>query len=109
MCGITGVMDIRGHRAIDTRLVQHMSDLLAHRGPDGTGQFATPGIALGHRRLAIVDVAGGQQPFNETGSIAVVPMEIYNFPDLVQSSRTRSPFPDPVRYRGRRTCLGGVG
>ena len=86
MCGFTGIMDIRGRRDIDTRIVQHMSDLLTHRGPDGSGQFDTPGIALGHRRLAILDVAGGQQPmFNETGSVAVVYNgEIYNFQDLVQ-------------------------
>lgn len=91
MCGITGIMDLRGHRGIDLRLVQHMSDLLAHRGPDGSGQFASPGIALGHRRLAILDVAGGRQPmFNETGSVAVVYNgEIYNFLDLVRELAAR--------------------
>lgn len=68
-----------------------MTDLLVHRGPDGDGQFAAPGIALGHRRLAIVDVAGGRQPmFNETGSVAVVYNgEIYNFPALVQELSAR--------------------
>ena len=86
MCGFAGIMDIRGRRDIDVRIVQHMSDLLVHRGPDGSGQFATPGLALGHRRLAILDVAGGQQPmFNETGSVVVVYNgEIYNFLDLMR-------------------------
>src|SRR5215470_213657 len=86
MCGITGIMDLRGNRGIDLRLVQYMSDLLTHRGPDGSGHFASPGIALGHRRLAILDVVGGRQPmFNETGSIALVYNgEIYNFAQLME-------------------------
>jgi asparagine synthase (glutamine-hydrolysing) len=84
-------MDLRGRRSIELRRVERMTDLLVHRGPDGDGQFAAPGIALGHRRLAIVDVAGGRQPmFNETGSVAVVYNgEIYNFADLVQELSAR--------------------
>src|SRR5215475_9654850 len=91
MCGIAGIMDLRGRRIIDPRQVERMTDLLVHRGPDGDGQYASPGIALGHRRLAIVDVAGGRQPmFNETGSVAVVYNgEIYNFADLVQELSAR--------------------
>jgi asparagine synthase (glutamine-hydrolysing) len=55
-----------------------------HRGPDGSGQWAEGGIALGMRRLAIIDVAGGDQPiFNEDGSVAVVfNGEIYNYLEL---------------------------
>jgi asparagine synthase (glutamine-hydrolysing) len=58
-----------------------MTDAIAHRGPDGAGVHAEPGIILGHRRLAIIDPAGGHQPmFNEDGSVAIVfNGEIYNF------------------------------
>src|SRR5215813_12364412 len=91
MCGIAGIMDLRGRRTIDVHRVERMTDLLAHRGPDGDGCYALSGIALGHRRLAIVDVAGGRQPmFNETGSVAVVYNgEIYNFGELVQELSAR--------------------
>lgn len=58
-----------------------MSDAIYHRGPDAQGRFEQPGLAMGMRRLAIIDLAGGDQPiFNEDGSVAVVfNGEIYNF------------------------------
>src|SRR5437660_1024789 len=61
-----------------------MCDAIVHRGPDDCGYFVGPGIALGMRRLSIIDVAGGQQPIgNEDGSIQVVfNGEIYNHHDL---------------------------
>ena len=61
-----------------------MSQLIAHRGPDGEGFWDTPHGTLGHRRLAIIDVAGGAQPmFNEDASLGVVLNgEIYNFIEL---------------------------
>ncbi len=64
--------------------VRAMTDAIAHRGPDGEGFHLDEGVALGHRRLAIIDPAGGQQPmFNETGSVAIVfNGEIYNFEQL---------------------------
>ncbi len=63
-----------------------MTDAISHRGPDGEGFFLQPGLALGHRRLAIIDPAGGQQPmFNEDRSIAIVfNGEIFNFETLRQ-------------------------
>ncbi|HQX80035.1 MAG TPA: asparagine synthetase B, partial [Steroidobacteraceae bacterium] len=62
-----------------------MNDSIAHRGPDGEGEHHEPGVALGHRRLAIIDVATGQQPlYNEDGSVVVVYNgEIYNFQSLI--------------------------
>ena len=62
-----------------------MTDILAHRGPDGDGFYFAPGIGLGHRRLAIIDLAGGDQPlFNEDRTVCVVfNGEIYNFPELM--------------------------
>src|SRR5471032_1482195 len=84
MCGITGLMDTRGRRAIDRNLLVAMTDRIAHRGPDGDGFHLGAGIGLGHRRLAIIDVAGGQQPlYNEDGTVAVsFNGEIYNFQEL---------------------------
>jgi asparagine synthase (glutamine-hydrolysing) len=81
MCGIAGLFDPRGQREIERKLLKHMADTMVHRGPDGEGFYAAPGIGLGHRRLAIIDLAGGAQPmFNETGTVAVVAnCEIFNF------------------------------
>ena len=72
MCGITGLWRHDGGN-VDSSLLQRMTDALAHRGPDGGGFHIEPGVGLGHRRLAIVDVAGGNQPmWNEDHSVAVV-------------------------------------
>eukprot|EP00913_Durusdinium_trenchii_P005948 g5560.t1 len=57
-------------------------DRLAHRGPDGRGSAQVPGAWLGHRRLAIVDPAGGAQPFRDRGLAWVANGEIYNHADL---------------------------
>ncbi|MDR3439928.1 XrtA/PEP-CTERM system amidotransferase [Telmatospirillum sp.] len=85
MCGLTGIFDTRGRQEIDRVTLQRMTDTLAHRGPDGRGEHVGPGIGLGHRRLAIIDVGGGHQPlYNEDGQVAVVfNGEIYNFQELV--------------------------
>jgi asparagine synthase (glutamine-hydrolysing) len=81
MCGIAGIFDFRGRAEIDRALLRRMTDILHHRGPDGDGFHYAPGIGLGHRRLAIVDLAAGDQPlYNEDGTVCVVYNgEIYNF------------------------------
>jgi asparagine synthase (glutamine-hydrolysing) len=81
MCGIAGLFDARGRNSIAPGLIKAMADAIAHRGPDGEGFHIAPGIALAHRRLAIIDLRGGHQPmFTPDGSIAVVfNGEIYNF------------------------------
>ena len=85
MCGIAGIFDCRGRGDADRRLLRRMTDVLGHRGPDGDGFYHAPGVGLGHRRLAIIDLAGGDQPlFNEDRTVCVVfNGEIYNFRDLV--------------------------
>jgi asparagine synthase (glutamine-hydrolysing) len=85
MCGITGLFDTRGRRDFDRTLVQRMNDTQRHRGPDGEGLHLEPGVALGHRRLSIIDIATGQQPlYNEDGSVVVVfNGEIYNYQELI--------------------------
>jgi asparagine synthase (glutamine-hydrolysing) len=85
MCGIAGIFDYHGRRDPDRRLLRCMTDILAHRGPDGDGFHYGPGVGLGHRRLAIVDLAGGDQPiYNEDRTVCVVfNGEIYNFHQLM--------------------------
>lgn len=85
MCGITGIFDLEGRREFDRDLVTRMNDSQTHRGPDEAGLHLEPGVALGHRRLSIIDLSTGQQPlFNEDGSVVVVfNGEIYNFQKLV--------------------------
>ncbi|MDP2809130.1 MAG: amidotransferase 1, exosortase A system-associated [Rhodocyclaceae bacterium] len=85
MCGISGLFDTQGRRDYPRELLQRINDIQAHRGPDEAGLHLEPGVALGHRRLSIIDIATGQQPlFNEDGSVAVIfNGEIYNFQELV--------------------------
>lgn len=83
MCGICGIYNFDGAPA-DRRLLGRMKSALAHRGPDGEGEFVCHEVALGHRRLSIIDVEGGAQPMaNETDTVQVVfNGEIYNFVEL---------------------------
>ena len=70
MCGIVGFVGARN----DARdVLQAMMDLIAHRGPDGQGQFVEGPAALGQRRLSIIDLEGGRQPmYNEDENLVVV-------------------------------------
>lgn len=80
MCGITGFMTQRGE-PVEERLLRHMNDQINHRGPDGEGYFFGGDVALGHKRLSIIDIAGGSQPMYSPGKDIVVSYngEIYNF------------------------------
>lgn len=83
MCGICGIWS--SHELTpETGRLDRMMKAIQHRGPDGEGQFLRPGLALGMRRLAIIDITGGHQPvFNENRSVSVVfNGEIYNFREL---------------------------
>jgi asparagine synthase (glutamine-hydrolysing) len=84
MCGIAGMVSPDGLAADDRSRVIRMRDLLSHRGPDDAGLAADQWAALGHRRLSIVDVAGGAQPMaNEDGTVWVCYNgEIYNHADI---------------------------
>ena len=87
MCGISGWFDTKESRPPNASLLKNMSDAIAHRGPDGEGFFLAPGIGLGHRRLAIIDLSTGDQPMaSQDGSIQIVfNGEIYNFRELRKS------------------------
>lgn len=80
MCGIAGAVCFDGLPSRAHRVVGEMTSAVAQRGPDGEGAYRDRYVSLGHRRLAIVDVADGRQPFcNEDGTIVVVfNGEIYN-------------------------------
>lgn len=86
MCGICGSFEYSSARPGDADRLDRMQDLLSRRGPDGRGRFLSEheGIALGHTRLAIIDLCTGAQPIsNEDGTIHVVfNGEIYNFKAL---------------------------
>jgi asparagine synthase (glutamine-hydrolysing) len=84
MCGLAGIFHQDVRAEIDATLLHRMTTAVAHRGPDGDGFHTEPGLGLGHRRLAIIDIAGGHQPmFNEDGSVVIVfNGEIYNFAEL---------------------------
>ena len=86
MCGVVGLFHPLAPAAPAIALVRRMADAIAHRGPDGDGFHAEPHLALGHRRLAIVDLAGGHQPMaTEDGEVTVCfNGEIYNHAELRQ-------------------------
>ena len=69
MCGITGIVDLKNRQPIDRELLARMNDTLTHRGPDGGGYHLEPGVGLGHRRLSIIDLAGGSQPMYNRGQL----------------------------------------
>jgi asparagine synthase (glutamine-hydrolysing) len=85
MCGITGIVDLREQRPLERAVLARMNETQHHRGPDEGGLYLAPGIALGHRRLSIIDLATGQQPLaNEDGSVIIVfNGEIYNYRALM--------------------------
>ncbi len=86
MCGLAGVLDLKGRRKPDRAMLERMADALRHRGPDEDGFLVEPGIGLAHRRLSIVGLSDGQQPlFNEDRSIALLCNgELFEFPELRQ-------------------------
>ena len=99
MCGVAGAVWWHESRSVSKDVLRRMTDSIQHRGPDADGHYFWPdssdrsraasdravsGVALGHRRLSIIDVAGSAQPLgNEDGSIQIVfNGEIYNYQDL---------------------------
>jgi asparagine synthase (glutamine-hydrolysing) len=83
MCGIAGILDLKG-RTAERGVLERICARLAHRGPDEEGLYAHGDLALGQRRLSIIDLASGRQPMgNEDGTVWVTfNGEIYNFPEL---------------------------
>jgi asparagine synthase (glutamine-hydrolysing) len=86
MCGIVGLFDRFEKQAPARELVERMNFIQHHRGPDENGYHVEPGVAFGHKRLAIIDLASGQQPItNEDGSVVIIYNgEVYNFAPIME-------------------------
>ncbi|HWQ23593.1 MAG TPA: asparagine synthase (glutamine-hydrolyzing) [Gaiellaceae bacterium] len=90
MCGVCGLVSLNGAR-VERQALEEMSGALVHRGPDSDGIFVDGQVGIAARRLAIIDLAGGDQPIaNEDGSIHVVQNgEIYNYRELRRELESR--------------------
>ena len=93
MCGITGAfrLDANPLPALPEHVLRAMTDVIEYRGPDDAGYVSDDGVSLGARRLSIIDVEGGHQPFaNESGRIwGAQNGEIYNHDELREDLRAR--------------------
>ncbi|MFN2567923.1 MAG: asparagine synthase (glutamine-hydrolyzing) [Gemmatimonadaceae bacterium] len=98
MCGICGIAYADPRRPVAEALIAAMCDCLSHRGPDDSGVHLDGNVGLGHRRLSIVDLAGGHQPMaNEDESIWIsYNGEVYNHADFRSMLTARG-----HRYRSR--------
>ena len=83
MCGIFGIIDLKGRRSVPLSVLKRSADAMQHRGPDEDGYLQRPGVGFASRRLSIVGLSDGQQPmFNEDKSVSVVfNGEIYDHDD----------------------------
>jgi asparagine synthase (glutamine-hydrolysing) len=84
MCGFAGIVKLDRRETVDDARLKQMRDVLRHRGPDGEGLWVDGPVGLGHRRLAIVDPAGGIQPMANAEGTAWIAFngEIYNHPEV---------------------------
>jgi asparagine synthase (glutamine-hydrolysing) len=100
MCGIHGILDFTG-APVDPGVISAMGRITRHRGPDDEGMHIDSAIAIGMRRLSIIDVAGGHQPLsNEDGTLWLVANgEIYNYREL-----SRTLVAQGHRLRTRSDC-----
>ena len=91
MCGICGFYDYKTRDRADRHVLDDMLNVIRHRGPDDCGEYLDQDVALGMRRLSIIDLSGGKQPIsNEDGTIVTVfNGEIYNFQALREQLSSR--------------------
>src|ERR1700691_3163932 len=102
MCGITGCLALADGAGPDPEWVGRAAMRIAHRGPDDEGFFADPDLALGVRRLAVIDPSpAGRQPMHSADGryVMVFDREIYNYLELAQRLADRG-----VRLRGRSSA-----
>lgn len=92
MCGIAGIVTVSG-RAPSAQALTAISAALAHRGPDGASTWICGGVGLAHRRLAVIDLATGDQPLvGPDGLSLIVNGEIYNYLELKRDLLRLAPF-----------------
>ena len=91
MCGICGIVLHSKTNTVPEKMISAMNEQMSHRGPDAHGIYIDDNIALGHRRLKIIDLAGGVQPMlGDNNGIAIVfNGEIYNFIEIRASLEAR--------------------
>lgn len=87
MCGIVGILNRDRQEPIDRVILEKMTDMMSHRGPDERGVYISGNIGLGHRRLSIIDLASGQQPMVDPERSRVISYngEIYNYRSIQDS------------------------
>src|SRR5882724_10435644 len=84
MCGIAGIMHFN-HEPVQRSMIQKMTDAMSHRGPDADGFFIEPDVALGHRRLSIIDLSdAANQPFTDNSGRykLIFNGEMYNYAEV---------------------------
>src|SRR5262245_14843127 len=99
MCGIAGIFEFDPQSRPDEAVLRRMTRLIAHRGPDDSGHYVDESVALGHRRLSVIDLSPtGHQPMgNDDGSVWITYNgECYNYAQLASRLRARG-------YRFRST------
>jgi asparagine synthase (glutamine-hydrolysing) len=91
MCGITGYVAFKGSKTIDHEVLGKMVNIIFHRGPDESGMDIRSSVAMGMRRLSIIDLSGGSQPiYNEDRSVwTVFNGEIYNFHEVRKALQSK--------------------
>ena len=84
MCGITGILNFDRENAVDGRVIEEMTNQIIHRGPDGAAVHTEGHLGLGFRRLSIIDLENGMQPFfsPDKSVVLVCNGEIYNYQEL---------------------------
>ena len=87
MCGIAGILNMKGSAPISEELLNKMVGIIRHRGPDESGIYLDPHIGLGHARLSIIGLEGGGQPIsNEDGTLWIVYNgEVFNYIELKET------------------------
>ena len=91
MCGIHGLVGLKPGADLGEDILHRMEDVTVHRGPDDFGHYTAEGVALGMRRLSIIDLEGGHQPISNKDDTLwlVCNGEIYNFRELRADLRRR--------------------
>lgn len=89
MCGIAGFVD---RNKTKDNIIKSMTDNLIHRGPDDFGFYIDEKVALGHRRLSIIDLKGGKQPIEDDNYVIIFNGEIYNYLELKEELKNKYKF-----------------